>query len=220
MSVFHVSHTNMKSKTQNTRAYEQSARAEAAEATHRRVLEAFMALARTKWLDDITLAEIAAAAGVTVQTVIRRFGGKDGLIAAFPTTIGPDIEARRAAGAASHSSAITALIEDYELTGDFIIRMLAQEHRYEVLGPMLNIGRAHHRRTTETAFADVLARLKGAARERHLRSLIAVTDVYVWQIFRRDMGMDQKAVTTQVLESVNKLNAAVTGTTASPRRAS
>ena len=81
-------------------------------------------------------------------------------------------------------------------------------------------GRAHHRRTTEEAFGDVLAQLKGAARERHLNALIAVTDVYVWQLFRRDMGLDQKAVTAQVLETVNKLNAAVTGTAASPRSAS
>lgn len=210
----------MKSKPPQTRSYEQGARAEAAELTHRRILDVFVALARSKWLEDITLAEIASEAGVTVQTIIRRFGGKDGLISAFPSTIGPDIEARRAAGSASHASAVTALVDDYELTGDFLVRMLAQEHRYEVLGPMLNVGRVHHRRSTEDAFADVLMHLKGAARERHLKSLIAATDVYVWQIFRRDMQMDQKAVTALVLETVNKLNAAVMGTAASPRRAS
>jgi len=198
----------------STRRYEQGARAEAAEETHRRILDTFLALARVKWLEDITLAEIAAEAGVTVQTVIRRFGGKDGLIAAFPQTIGVEIEARRAAGAASHATAIAALVEDYELTGDFLIRMLAQEPRYEALGPMLDVGRAHHRATTQTAFGNVLSRLRGAARERHLRSLIAMTDVYVWQLFRRDMEMDQKSVTALILETVNKLNAAVTGTSA------
>ncbi len=205
----------MKSKTPSTRAYEQGARAEAAEETYRRILDAFMALARAKWLDDITLAEIAAAAGVTVQTVIRRFGGKDGLIAAFNMTVGPQIEARRRAGSASHATAIAALIDDYEMTGDLVVRLLAQELRHSALTPVLAHGRAKHREQTELAFRDVLDRLKGAARERHLRSLIAVTDVYVWQVFRRDMEMDRKAVTALILETVNKLNAAVAGTAAS-----
>ncbi|MFT3810885.1 MAG: helix-turn-helix domain-containing protein [Micropepsaceae bacterium] len=210
----------MKSKPNAQRAYEQGARAEQAEATYRRILDAFMALAREKWLDDVTLAEIAADAGVTVQTVIRRFGGKDGLISAFNMTVGPEIEARRRAGAASHATAIAALIDDYEMTGDFVVRLLAQEQRHEALKPVLANGRAKHREQTALAFADVLSRLTPAARERHLKALIAVTDVYVWQVFRRDMGIDRKAVTALVLETVNKLNAAAIGAAASLRRAS
>ncbi len=210
----------MKSKTTSQRAYEQGARAEASEATYRRILDAFVALARQKWLDDITLAEIAADAGVTVQTVIRRFGGKQGLIAAFDKTIGPEIEARRNAGAGSHATAVAAIVEDYELTGDFVVRLLAQETRHPELKPVLMHGRTHHRAQIALVFADVLSRLSPAARERHLKALIAVTDVYVWQVFRRDMEMDRKAVTALMLETVNKLNAAVTGTPASLRRAS
>ena len=43
------------------RSYIQGARAEAAEATHRRILDAFLDLVRRAWVEDITLAAIAEA---------------------------------------------------------------------------------------------------------------------------------------------------------------
>ncbi|BCW87769.1 hypothetical protein sos41_08990 [Alphaproteobacteria bacterium SO-S41] len=210
----------MKSKPTQTRAYNQGARAEAAEETHQRIVDAFVALVTEHWLEDITLAEVAARSGVTVQTVIRRFGGKDGLIDAFKTAIGPAIEARRHAGYGSIASAVTALVADYEITGDSVVRLLAQEQRHPALKPVLAHGRASHRKETERVFAEVLETLSGAARERHLKGLIAFTDVYVWQIYRRDMGLSQKETTALMLETVTKFNAAVTGTPATMRRAS
>lgn len=209
----------MKSKP-TPRAYRQGVRAEAAEETHRRILDVFVALVSERWLEDITLAEVAARAGVTAQTVIRRFGGKDGLIDGFNQTIGPEIEARRRAGAGSIASAVTALVADYEITGDSVVRLLAQEQRHPALKPVLAHGRASHRAETERAFAEVLKTLTGAARERHLKALIALTDVYVWQIYRRDMGLSRKETAQLMLETVTKLNAAVIGTAAVMRRAS
>src|SRR3954454_24266743 len=62
------------------RPYRMTARAAAAAATGERILDAavevFYATA------DLPLDEVAARAGVTVQTVIRRFGGREGLFAA------------------------------------------------------------------------------------------------------------------------------------------
>ncbi len=62
------------------RRYRQTARASAAEATGERILESFLQRFRQQWLEESTLDTIAADAGVTVQTVIRRFGGKDLLL--------------------------------------------------------------------------------------------------------------------------------------------
>jgi AcrR family transcriptional regulator len=53
-----------------------SARAEAAEATGERILDAALELFGERPTDQIPLDEVASRAGVSVQTVIRRFGGK------------------------------------------------------------------------------------------------------------------------------------------------
>ena len=69
----HVSHTNIKLRTA-TRHYAQRARAQATEATARRIVDAFLARLMAQWFDEITLDRVAEDAGVTVQTVVRRFG--------------------------------------------------------------------------------------------------------------------------------------------------
>ena len=66
-----------------TRTYRQTARAKAAEETGIRIVEAFMARMEDCWFEEIRLEDVASDAGVTVQTVIRRFGGKDGLLEAI-----------------------------------------------------------------------------------------------------------------------------------------
>ena len=80
---FDVSIADMKSTAARSgphRRYVQAARAEAAADTARRILEAFLARLMTQWFDQITLDRVADDAGVTVQTVVRRFGGKDGVV--------------------------------------------------------------------------------------------------------------------------------------------
>src|SRR3954471_22170031 len=79
------------------RPYRQSARADAAAATAQRILDAFVERAERQWMDEIRLDEIAAAGGVPVQTVIGRFGGKQGLLAAMAERFGEEVQARRAA---------------------------------------------------------------------------------------------------------------------------
>ena len=66
----------------STRAYSMTTRAEAAERTRLAVLDATVALAMTKRLADISLEDVAGRAGVSVQTVLRKFGSRDGLVEA------------------------------------------------------------------------------------------------------------------------------------------
>src|SRR4051812_12502055 len=92
---------NMKSRRTSAkprRPYEQVARAQAAEATGQQILEAFLARLMTQWFDEITLDLVAADAGVTVQTVVRRFGGKEGLLASSVKILAEQIAARRGSG--------------------------------------------------------------------------------------------------------------------------
>src|SRR5512135_1546903 len=78
--VFNVNRTDM--KVDARRPYRMQARAEAAAATAERILDAATEIFWETPVDQISMDDVARRAGVTVQTVIRRFGGKGGLMAA------------------------------------------------------------------------------------------------------------------------------------------
>ena len=64
------------------RPYNQTARAASAEGLRQKIVTAFRDLLLTRWIDEITLDEVATSAGTTRQSVIRLFGGKEGVLAA------------------------------------------------------------------------------------------------------------------------------------------
>ena len=118
-----------------TRSYHQIARAESTEATGRRIAEAFLARLMKQWLDEITLDRVAEDAGVTVQTVVRRFGGKEGLLSSATEIFGEQVEAQRATPPGDIDRLIENLLGDYERTGDAVIRLLALEERHPAVEP-------------------------------------------------------------------------------------
>src|SRR2546423_8172793 len=108
-----------------TRRYLQGARAEAAEATGRQIVEAFLARLMTQWFDEITLDCVAEDAGVTVQTVVRRFGGKEGLLTEAVKIFAVQVRAHRGNPQGDIARIVGNLFSDYEQTGDAVIRLLA-----------------------------------------------------------------------------------------------
>ena len=170
-----------------SRRYVQRARAQATEATASRIADAFLTRLLKEWFDEITLDRVAADAGVTVQTVVRRFGGKDGLLAEAVKVLGARITAHRFAAGGTSDSFVENLVGDYEQTGDAVIRLLALERRHPAVRSVTAFGRREHRRSVERAFAEPLAALGEAACTRALDALVIATDVYVWKLLRRDM---------------------------------
>src|SRR3954453_18554187 len=76
-----------------TRGYRSPTRAEAARATRQQVLRAAYALFSEHGYPRTTLAEIAAAAGVSVETVYKTFGNKRSLLKELAdVTVGGDDE--------------------------------------------------------------------------------------------------------------------------------
>ena len=71
--------------------------------------------------------------------------------------------------------------------------MLAEEHRIPGLEGVAAEGRERHRAWVEAAFADQLARAAPRERRTVLAALLAATDVYVWKLLRRDLGLDRRA---------------------------
>ncbi len=172
--------------------------------TQRRILQAFTTRLQEAWFEEITLDEIAQAAGVTVQTVIRRFASKQGLLEAAARALGEEIRGRRSAPPGDTRGAIRALVDDYEITGDVTIRLLAQE-RLEQMQPVLTLGRAQHREWVERAFADDLEELPRAERDRRVTVLITLTDVYVWKLLRRDQHLSRNATLEAIASLVESV---------------
>src|SRR5689334_18048726 len=112
----------MNINTSAKRPYRQSARAQAAQETAERIVDAFALRRRDSWFDEIRLEDVARDAGVTVQTVIRRFGGKEGLLDAAKMQIGQEIMRTRVVPRGDAAAVARALVDDYEVSGDVVMR--------------------------------------------------------------------------------------------------
>ncbi|MGO9976844.1 MAG: TetR/AcrR family transcriptional regulator [Solirubrobacteraceae bacterium] len=169
-------------------------RAESVDATRSRILEAAAALFSERFPPEVTLREIASRAGVALQTVVNHFGSKDGLVTAVLEGAGREgafADHRVNAPADDIPRAVALLIGDYERTGDAAIRALALEEQVAGMAAVLAQGRAFHRAWVGRTFPAALAGLGEVAREQKLAQLIAVTDVYVWKLLRRDLGLSE-----------------------------
>lgn len=200
-----VCNMNTRLRLKPHRRYRQVARAKAAAETGRRIIDAFAVCAGDRWFDEITLQEVAARAGVTVQSVIRRFGSKEGLIKAMVEEFGPDISADFSSTPGDIDAAISRLFAGYERVGDGVMRNLAQEKRVPALQPLLDFGRKEHRRITAEQFAPYLEQLQGTEQRDALDALVIAADIYTWKLLRRDMGRsvaDSKRAVKRLIEAV------------------
>jgi AcrR family transcriptional regulator len=184
-----------------------TARADAAAETGRRILEAAIRLFGERRYDEVSLADVARDAGVTVQTVLRRFGSKEGLTEAAIALGVEQVRRERWTPAGGVAAAVANLVEHYEAWGDRSLRFLAQEQRTPAMRRVTDAGRAVHHEWVERVFAAGLAAARGDARVRLRARLIAATDVYVWKIMRRDLGLDARATETAMRELVQAVMA-------------
>lgn len=179
------------------------ARAEAAAATHGRILQAAIRQLGDRFYDEVSLDDVAREADVTVQTVLRRFGSKEGLA---ETATAAGVERVRAERFSSPpgdlDAAVRGLVAHYEEWGERSLRFLAQEDRVAAMRRVTDAGRALHHEWVDHVFSPWLSRQRGAARARLRARLVAVTDVYVWKILRRDLGMDARAARATLRELV------------------
>jgi AcrR family transcriptional regulator len=172
------------------RRYQMKARAEAAAATRARILEAAVAVFWERPLLDIALEEVARRAGVSLPTVIRHFGDREGLFAAAAEREFERVRRQRDdAPVGDVGAAVRILVDHYEELGDAVLRLLAEEGRVLGLRQIADQGRAYHAAWCERVFAPALAGQSEEARAIRLAEFIAVTDVYLWKLLRRDRGL-------------------------------
>ena len=133
-------------------------RAQSTERTRAAILDAATRIFWEEPSRELTLDAIAREAGVTVQTVIRHFGGRDGVFeAAVQREMGRVKDERDPAAVSTPAEAVRQLVAHYERTGDHAIRLLAEEHRSPTVASLTAQGRAWHRSWCEQVFATTLS---------------------------------------------------------------
>jgi AcrR family transcriptional regulator len=185
------------------RAYDNSKRALDAARTTERIVDATEALLADGPVADATLQAIADGAGVTVQTVLRHMGSRDGCFAAVGKRLGARVEAQRGGTAPGDvDGAIAALIAHYEAEGRLVLNLLAQEGSNEALPREAAAeGRAYHRAWV----VRCLVPGAGEPDRQRVDALVAATDLYVWKLLRLDLGRSIAAtegVVTHLVRSV------------------
>jgi AcrR family transcriptional regulator len=189
--------------TPEKRRYRMVARAEAAAATRRRLLAAAWPHFADRAFESVRLADVAAGAGVSVQTLLAHFGSKEALfVAAWVWRVAPEGARRDSAPVGDVKTAVRVLYDSYDRDGDAVLRLLAQEERIPAVREMADSGRRWHRGWVERTFEPFLAGLRGAAREQRLVELIVATDLLVWKLLRREMGLGRRAAERTVANMV------------------
>ncbi len=186
---------------ETARTYTMSARAHGVERTRERIL----GVARNRFVerpyDEVTLADVAGAAGVTQQTLLNHFSSKEGLLLALGEVLGPEIRALRGSPPAGDVRAtVRGLVRQYEQLGDANVRLQAAAERIPALAAGLDAARREHLGWLERIFGDQIPE-EPRERRRALAGLYAATDVGSWKLLRRDLGLS-RADTTAVLESL------------------
>jgi AcrR family transcriptional regulator len=187
-----------------SRAYTQVKRAEARERTRSALLEsATRAFFAGRW-EEASLAEIAAGAGVTKQTLLRHFGSKTGLLEAASARGLAEVAAERLGPPPGDvASAVDVLLDHYEARGDEGLKIAAMQGGEEIA----HVGRRArqlHYDWVDHAFGPGLERA-GDERDRVRAALIGLCDVHVWQVLARDLGLGRAEVHATLTLAIRRL---------------
>jgi AcrR family transcriptional regulator len=198
-----------KTATAGKRQYRMNVRARRSEETAQRIREVALERFLSRSYDEVTLAEVAEAAGVTVPTLIAHFGRKEDLFAAVLEEWGGRmIESREEAPVGDHASAIRNLLDHYDSEGNRILHLLAEEDRFPAVRAMTDEGRKFHREWVERIFELSLRSLRGARREQLVIQLIVATDLLTWKLIRLDMKLSRRRTEAAIVQMVDALTGA------------
>ena len=185
------------------RGYTMTTRARSVEHTRRRILEASVALHGERLVTDVSLEDVAERAGVSVQTVLRHFGSRTGLVEASVEHGRAEVEAERRTPVGNVPAAVRTIVDHYERRGDGVLVMLAQEPHQPLMARVCADGRRLHRAWVEEVFAPYLG--ASADREATADLLVVATDVYTWKLLRRDRGLARDLTENRILQLVRSL---------------
>ena len=178
----------MKPKKGN-RNYNMVARADLVAQNEQNIMKATAELWLKLPIKEITLEKVAEISGVTVRTILRKFGSKEGLLeACIENDTSSPIQDRNLAKVGNLYSILTTLLKEYEEMGDAMARTIAAENEFPIVKKLLLRGQKEHRKWCEEKFAPFLPKPDDLNYESHLLAFIAATEIYLWKLLRRDLN--------------------------------
>ncbi len=197
------------------RTYTMTARADSVASTRETIVRSAMHLFFDNYYEDVTLVDIAQAAGVSHQTVLNHFSSKEGVASAVADLLGTETtDARYEAVPGDVGGAVRILVGEYERFGDANARWAASAERLPNLAAILDKARESHRAWLERCFGALLP-TGAAGRRRTINALYAATDVYTWKLLRRDLAVSRAETERTIVQLVEGV---LDGTTKEPSR--
>jgi len=188
MNIFDVYICDMKTM-EKKRTYQMLERAEQVARNDRKIMDAMADLWLEVPLSELTLDKISQRSGVTVRTILRKFGSKEGLFNACIEHDGDRFtQNRMQATPGDLESILDVLLEEYERMGDTLIRTLTVEYDFPSSQKLLKQARTIHREWCAMVFAPFLPPQSSDQYETVLSAFIAATEFYLWKLLRRDLG--------------------------------
>lgn len=183
------------------RQYRQTARAEMTAATRTAILDATDALFLPRPNGVFSLQEVADRADTTVQTVLRHFGSKDGLLhAAMERSMSQVRDARDDVPAGDLPAVASYLAHHYDEVGDMVLRLLAADSQSPAVAKMNAAGRQMHRSWVERVLQPLIGDRQGRTRRERVALLVGITDLLLWKVLRREQGLSRQQYASAVLE--------------------
>ncbi len=180
-----------------SRTYDMGTRQQAKDATRETIIKAAINVFMAERSFALTLPTVAERADVTVKTVLRHFGSRDGLIEAAWSQAYDEVMAERIPPPGDPEGALRVLIAHYERRGEMVLAMLNEENDPRAVRTN-SAGRLGHREWVEEVFADRLP-TEIDDRCRLVDVLVVATDVYAWKLLRLDRGLSVDDVADRML---------------------
>jgi AcrR family transcriptional regulator len=191
---------DMKSQTPAPkRAYTMRSRAQSVEHTRQEIVNAAFELVQDRGSFMVSLADVSERAGVTIRTILRHFGTREGLFEVTTEYARQLVTEERETPVGDMEAAVRAIVAHYEMRGRFVLRMIEEAAIDEGIATHVEEGRRMHREWVRTVFAPQLA--EADDRAEILDLLVIATDVYTWKLLRLDFGLS-RARTEQRMKSM------------------
>jgi AcrR family transcriptional regulator len=197
---------------ESKRSYQMQERAQQVARNDRKIMDAMADLWLEMPLSELTLDKVAQRSGVTVRTILRKFGSKEGLFKACMDSEGDRfVRQRMQVTPGDLPGILDALLEEYEHMGDALIRTLTMEFEYPSTQLLLEKARKLHRDWCVMVFEPCLPSVSSARFETVLSAFIAGTEFYLWKLMRRDLGKSPDECRQIFLFTLESLAAKVNG---------
>ena len=205
MNLFHVYFCDMNTD-KKTRNYSMARRARMASESTEMIIHAVGELWKSGSLNEITLEAVAERSGVTVRTILRKFGSREGLLEASIQQEAARIGNERGeAPMGDLEGIVDSLLRSYEEMGEAGIRTIYAEPDLEIARVIGERGRQTHREWCIRVFEPYLPAPDAEAYEIRLAAFISVTEIYLWKLLRKDLGFTPdktKKVFIEMLEGL------------------